>query len=78
MYYQPKPIRSQRLHLVSASWLDRWLKKLGQILIMLILVLATAQLFALLEKPAGPHNNQQAQTPAASPISTLADSNYIQ
>jgi phosphotransferase system glucose/maltose/N-acetylglucosamine-specific IIC component len=74
MYYQPKPIRSQRLHLTPDNQLDRWLKKLGRVFMMLILVLATAQLFALLEKPAGPHN-QQAQTPVTSPA--LADS-YLQ
>lgn len=76
MYYQPKPIRSERLHLAPDSQFDRWLKKLGQLLMMLILVLATAKLFALLEKPAEPHN-QQAQMPVSSPIPALADG-YIQ
>lgn len=74
MYYQPKPIRSERLHLTPDSQFDHWLKKLGQILIMLILVFATAQLFALLEKPAAPHS-QQTQAPVSSPA--LADG-YLQ
>lgn len=74
MYYQPKPIRSNRLILGIQSPAQLLLKKIGRWLGIIILILATAELFALLEQVGG--TKPLVQTPESNQAQ-LADS-YLQ
>lgn len=76
MYYQPKPICSQRSVIAAASSAQAYLRKIGRIIITLILVLATAELFALMDRPAAQHSILQTNLNSA-PAAQMADS-YLQ
>jgi len=74
MYYQPKPICSQRLTLSSLKNGNSLIKKLGRGLLITLLVLTTAELFALLENPKTTSNVQQVTTNQTAVFVDLSDS----